>query len=178
MFFDLGLPSDRESLFCPPDGDALGQVEPRDKVRANHRSGGGVVFANRAAGKLCHSLRQEESIAQQCEHQGDPYLDEAAVNHGSGSRVVFANIVVVDRPVEGVVLRCEEVQIRNELSVDGGSTGGVVFTNGEKVPPIFGRYSRTKSLLSNTVSPKVVFKPVIKLPLIAAPVVASYSPTA
>ena len=135
MFFDLGLPSDRESLFCPPDGDALGQVEPRDKVRANHRSGGGVVFANRAAGKLCHSLRQEESIAQQCEHQGDPYLDEAAVNHGSGSRVVFANIVVVDRPVEGVVLRCEEVQIRNELSVDGGSTGGVVFTNGEKVPP-------------------------------------------
>ena len=64
------------------------------------------------------------------------------------------------------------VQPRDEAGVNRGSRGGVVFAN-----RVGGAVFATKRVLPNTASPTGSFSPVMKLALIAAPVVASYLPT-
>ena len=82
------------ALFCAPDGDCQGEVQPRDEVRVDDGSCAGVAFANRATEKIRH----EDSVARQRERDGIflQSCDEVRVNHGSCGGVVFADRARVD----------------------------------------------------------------------------------
>ena len=113
MFFPVPHSEHRHAAHCNhrrgrrlgDDGESDGFGQPRDEVRVDHGSRGGVVFANRAA----VVVRHEEVVARQRESVGAVQpRDEVGVNRGSRGGVVFANRAAAEVRHEEVVARQRE----------------------------------------------------------------------